>query len=393
MADYFDLNLAYNPDTEQLVAGGTFEVFAPEDLSFTTPLPVFEASSGVGLSALVSSNTGVLPQFRVAGDPTEVVVRSGSFQTRLTSKYGTKGDPGKSAFEYAQESGFEGSVEDFSRYLALVGRTISDAEIVNGELVITTADGEVLNLGQVRGMPGLDGVGIGSVNVADGNLIVTLTDGRVIPAGSVAGPAGPPVSTAGSTAGQVYTSTGPSGDPEWQDPTGGSPIEGAPSTWPTTFPPAAHTHDVGNLRNSGSELLAAILTFLRSGSIADARAAIGAGTGNGNSNLQLGSTGSTAAPGNHVHTASAVTFAAEGPITATTVQEAILQAAALGGGGGSSLIVGGLAVMIWDGDAWPEKPEEADLGWWISTWDPAAPMPEMGVGDVWDRHPDALEVL
>ncbi|RDI13455.1 hypothetical protein DEU38_13430 [Rhodococcus sp. AG1013] len=55
-----------------------------------------------------------------------------------------------------------------------------------------------------------------------------------------------------------------------------------------------------------------------------ARAAIGAGT----SSIALGSTASTASPGNHAHAASAVTATAIAPGTATNVQGILAELAA-----------------------------------------------------------------
>lgn len=74
---------------------------------------------------------------------------------------------------------------------------------------------------------------------------------------------------------------------------------------------------------------------------AEARAAIGAGTGNGTSNLVLGTTSGTAAPGDHTHAGSVVSFTPAAGVTATNVQDAIVQAAALGGGGGAVSSVAG----------------------------------------------------
>jgi hypothetical protein len=85
--DYFDLAPAYNPDTQQLVADATFQVFATDDLAYTTPLGVFAAESGVALVPLSSNSIGMLPAFRVAGSPTQVILKSGSFTTLLTSRY------------------------------------------------------------------------------------------------------------------------------------------------------------------------------------------------------------------------------------------------------------------------------------------------------------------
>lgn len=86
--DYFDPPIAYNPDAEDLVTGATFQVFAVDDSAYATPLPVTDPASGANISVLASNNVGVLPAFRVAGDPAQVVLKSGSFTTLLTSRYG-----------------------------------------------------------------------------------------------------------------------------------------------------------------------------------------------------------------------------------------------------------------------------------------------------------------
>lgn len=127
-----------------------------------------------------------------------------------------------------------------------------------------------------------------------------------------------PVVTAGAWGAQILT--------------GGSGIAGAPTVWPSTFSPAPHTHPISQVSDAstiGRNLLTA----------ADqqaARAAIGAGTGNGTSNLALGTSATTAAAGNHSHGASAITVVPAGNITATNVQDALVQAAASGGTGGGT---------------------------------------------------------
>lgn len=126
MADYFDYAVAYNPDADDLVSGATFQAFAIDDLTYTTPLAVFApGADGAAIPALVSSSAGVLPQFRVAGDPQEIVLKSGSFVTRVTSKFGSKGEPGvglpgKSAYEFAVEAGFTGTEEEYSESLGAI---------------------------------------------------------------------------------------------------------------------------------------------------------------------------------------------------------------------------------------------------------------------------------
>lgn len=109
-------------------------------------------------------------------------------------------------------------------------------------------------------------------------------------------------------------------------------IAGAPNTWPNTFPPSGHTHSTGQISDASTVGRA----VLSAADAQAARAAIGAGTGNGTSNLTLGSSATTAAPGNHSHTASAVSFVPAGGVTASTVQDAIIQAASMGSGGGAT---------------------------------------------------------
>lgn len=124
----------------------------------------------------------------------------------------------------------------------------------------------------------------------------------------------------------------------WLDGTiSGSGILGAPSVWPATFPSDLHTHLASDIRNAtpvGIALMVAI-------DGQTARAAIGAGTGNGTSNLKIGPLATDAAAGNHNHQAANLGFAPSGPITATDIQNAILQAAASTGsiGGASSIFV------------------------------------------------------
>jgi len=85
--DKFDFELAYNPATNILVPGAEFEVYAVDDTTFTTPLALFDPDSGATIDPLVSSSVGVLPQFAVDGNPTQVVIKSGAFATLLTSRY------------------------------------------------------------------------------------------------------------------------------------------------------------------------------------------------------------------------------------------------------------------------------------------------------------------
>lgn len=127
---------------------------------------------------------------------------------------------------------------------------------------------------------------------------------------------------------------------------------GPATTWdavagkPTTFPPDAHSHSPGQIVTSLT-----VHNLLTATDQQTARQALGAGTGNGTSNLTLGATGTTAAPGNHSHAATGITFSPASGITATTVQGAIVQASAMGGGGG-----GGTAVdVVYTSGAYPTQ--------------------------------------
>lgn len=86
--DSFDFPIAYNPTTDELVTGATFTVYAVDDIALATPLAVTDPVSGAAITPLVSSSIGVLPSFAVAGDPAQVILKSGTFVTLLTSKYG-----------------------------------------------------------------------------------------------------------------------------------------------------------------------------------------------------------------------------------------------------------------------------------------------------------------
>lgn len=92
--DYFDAPIAYNPDADALVANAVFQVFATTDAGFVTPLAVADPVSSTAISELRSSSIGVLPSFKVAGNPTQVILKSGAFVTLLTSRYGMLRDGG-----------------------------------------------------------------------------------------------------------------------------------------------------------------------------------------------------------------------------------------------------------------------------------------------------------
>lgn len=138
------------------------------------------------------------------------------------------------------------------------------------------------------------------------------------------------------SAGNVVVAAGGDGTATW------STLSGKPST----FPPSAHSHlrsEISDASTLGRSIMSA----------ADAQAArnlIGAGTGNGTSNLALGTTATTAAPGNHGHAQYIDSAQA-----ATIADERI--AASGGGGGGGSILP-----WIYRSGAYPTLPATAPAG-------------------------------
>lgn len=86
--DFFSQAIAYNPTTGALVTDADFTVHAVDDASLSTSLAVTDPASGVAITSLRSSSVGVLPDMRVAGDPAQVIIKSGSFVTKVTSVFG-----------------------------------------------------------------------------------------------------------------------------------------------------------------------------------------------------------------------------------------------------------------------------------------------------------------
>lgn len=150
MLDYFDQPVAIDPnanDGEQmLVRGAEFEVFAGSDLSFTTPLAVYEAVSGAEINPLVSSSVGQLPQFRVEGDPEFVILKSGQFEVRLRSVFGAAkqavADAGLGTDVVANVLQAAGDVADLATAAATSAGSASTAAIAAGDSA-TAAQGAV----------------------------------------------------------------------------------------------------------------------------------------------------------------------------------------------------------------------------------------------------------
>jgi hypothetical protein len=133
---------------------------------------------------------------------------------------------------------------------------------------------------------------------------------------------------------------------------GGEGGGGGDVTWatlpgrPDTYPPAPHNHGAGDIVDATS----LGRNILRAGTPQQVREYIGAGTGNGTSNLQLGTSGTTAAPGNHTH-----------PQYVDQAQAASIadeRIALSGGGGGSG------AVLVWRyrSGAYPALPTAKPAG-------------------------------
>jgi hypothetical protein len=127
---------------------------------------------------------------------------------------------------------------------------------------------------------------------------------------------------------------------------------GTTATWatlegrPDTFPPSGHTH----LRSEISDATTVGRAVMGALDQQAARTAIGAGTGNGTSNLTIGTTATTAAPGNHTHSnyvdAAQAAAIADGRIAAS--------------GGGT----GGGQILVWEyrAGAYPALPATKPAG-------------------------------
>lgn len=140
--DYFDSLIAYNPDTSELVSGATFQVFAPDDSAYATPLAVTDPASGANITTLSSSSVGVLPDFRVAGDPAQVVLKSGAFVTLLTSRLGV-----------LTAAGFDPDAVAAANAAAPLAEAARDAAIAAreaAEAVPTTTDGLMVSVAANR---------------------------------------------------------------------------------------------------------------------------------------------------------------------------------------------------------------------------------------------------
>lgn len=143
--DKFEGPIAYNPaggtdGAGALVPSAEFQVFDVADSSFSTPLAVFDPATGVTINPLRSSAVGVLPDFQVAGARREVLVRSGSFVTRLTSKYGVVFEAGLDP-ETVQASIAAGAQAEAARVAAVAARAAAEQAAADVAAVVPTNDG------------------------------------------------------------------------------------------------------------------------------------------------------------------------------------------------------------------------------------------------------------
>ncbi len=92
--DYFDAALALDPTSGNVVADAQAEVFDIGDTDFASPLAITDLT-GISITPLVASPTGIYPPFRVVSGATRVLVKSGEMVTPLTSVDGLRGEPGE----------------------------------------------------------------------------------------------------------------------------------------------------------------------------------------------------------------------------------------------------------------------------------------------------------
>jgi hypothetical protein len=138
--DYFESTIAYDPDSENLVASATFAVYAVDDITFATPLALTYPASGAAITALTSTNIGVLPAFRAEGDPDQVVLKSGAFTTLLTSKFGAVKEAGLDAATVQAAIAAEAAAAE-ARAGAEAARETAESALASLQAVEATNDG------------------------------------------------------------------------------------------------------------------------------------------------------------------------------------------------------------------------------------------------------------
>lgn len=91
--DYFEAKLALNLETGNVVPGAEAKVFAISDTAFAHELAITDMT-GIPLASLIASPTGIYPQFKVVSGEVQVMAKSGTMITPLTSVEGSRGQPG-----------------------------------------------------------------------------------------------------------------------------------------------------------------------------------------------------------------------------------------------------------------------------------------------------------
>jgi hypothetical protein len=174
------------------------------------------------------------------------------------------------------------------------------------------------------------------------------------------------------------------GELVWQDPVtgGGSGIIGAPSSWPSSFPPDTHTTSIADLRRNGSggaevTLAAAIASLLAANDAAAGRTALAAAPDTTVSFPGFGPSATQAMVGNKTFTAAEISAAAVAGYTGSTVQGLLAQigAQALAGGSGGSVPTGIVVIRRYTSGAWPVRGTlpTGTIVWWMGPASVGAP--------------------
>lgn len=184
-----------------------------------------------------------------------------------------------------------------------------------------------------------------------------------------------------------FVMAGPSGTPTWAPaPTGGAGITGAPSTWPTSFPPDAHTTAVADLRTGvGQPLSSAAAAVLAALTAADIRAAAQAAPSTTVSFPGFGSTSTQAMRGDKTFKSAeiALTSTVTG-LTAGDVQAALVELAARPTGGSGTTLSGTWVELKYDtiSGSWPLRPSSSTSVVYVWTGPRSVGQPPLGGGYV-----------
>lgn len=356
--DYFEFPVAYDPDSGQLVTGAEFEVFAEDDTTFQTPLTVTDPVSGATIDPLTSTSVGVLPSFAVDGDPETVILKSGSFTSRVVSWKGRKGDPGQSAYEQAVAGGYQGTEEDFTAAISEAGSWVTSGSVVDGHLQLGTADGSTFDAGSVEGPAGPQGPGLEDATGLSDGLVMKTDQGEWVtapwPADGAPGADGKQLELRTTS---TFVQWRYVGDSVWQNLIDLSQLHGT---------------DAANIQMQvdGGYIQYKLTTdteWTDLVSVDDLK-------------------GQDGAPAAEVQMRVADGYF-QYKLTTDTAWTNLIATGDIGGGNGNT--------VFYTGSAWPARPSTDNPVTWNSRKYSAAPSPEssMQVGDDWCPHPDYLESL